>query len=182
MQVRHVSKSSENKAQMWLSTRLRPHTWAIWTKYVCLSSIEDEGDLTILLVQYEITGKLLNEVKSCGGKGLADNHTADDLSLTMDMAVKLFGSIDVVIYNVELARQDGGNVFNAQGLNCHLKNAYKVCNLSQTSRLMLMKQCIQAVWSHQRRQKHGKVIMTCSIFDGTDNSEHILYNSKLWLH
>ncbi|KAF2836010.1 peroxisomal hydratase-dehydrogenase-epimerase [Patellaria atrata CBS 101060] len=95
---------------------------------------------------------VVEEIKSKGGKAVANYDDVSNGEAIIDTAIKAFGRVDVLLNNAGILRdvsfknmkdQDWDLIFKV-----HVKGAYK---------------CARAAWPHMRQQKYGRIINTASV-------------------
>jgi len=95
--------------------------------------------------------KVVEEIRSRGGKAVADYHSVEDGDKVVQTALDAFGRIDVLINNAGILRDRSfGRTSDVDWdlvHRVHLRGAFKVT---------------RAAWPHMRKQKYGKIIMTSS--------------------
>ncbi|KAF1987529.1 multifunctional beta-oxidation protein-like protein [Aulographum hederae CBS 113979] len=94
---------------------------------------------------------VVEEIKSKGGKAVANYDSVADGEKIIDTAIKAFGRIDILINNAGILRDVSfKNMKDADWdliMTVHVWGAYK---------------CARAAWPHFRKQKYGRVINTAS--------------------
>ena len=95
--------------------------------------------------------KVVEEIRSFGGKAVADYNSVEDGDKVVQTALDAFGRIDVLINNAGILRDRSfGRTSDVDWdlvHRVHLRGAFKVT---------------RAAWPHMRKQKYGKIIMTSS--------------------
>lgn len=95
--------------------------------------------------------KVVQEIRSRGGKAVADYNSVEDGDKVVQTALDAFGRIDVLINNAGILRDRSfGRTSDVDWdlvHRVHLRGAFKVT---------------RAAWPHMRKQKYGKIIMTSS--------------------
>ena len=95
--------------------------------------------------------KVVEEIRSRGGKAIADYNSVEDGEKVVQTALDAFGRIDVLINNAGILRDRSfGRTSDLDWdlvHRVHLRGAFKVT---------------RAAWPHMRKQKYGKIIMTSS--------------------
>ncbi|KAL9088177.1 MAG: hypothetical protein Q9165_006304 [Trypethelium subeluteriae] len=94
---------------------------------------------------------VVDEIKSKGGKAVANYDSVENGEAIIETAIKNFGRIDVLINNAGILRDVSfKNMTDADWdliMKVHVKGAYK---------------CARAAWPHFRKQKYGRLISTAS--------------------
>lgn len=95
--------------------------------------------------------KVVEEIRSRGGKAVADYNSVEDGEKVIQTALDAFGRIDVLINNAGILRDRSfGRISDVDWdlvHRVHLRGSFKVT---------------RAAWPHMRKQKYGKIIMTSS--------------------
>ena len=95
--------------------------------------------------------KVVEEIRSRGGKAVADYNSVEDGEKVVQTALDAFGRIDVLINNAGILRDRSfGRTSDLDWdlvHRVHLRGAFKVT---------------RAAWPHMRKQNYGKIIMTSS--------------------
>lgn len=95
--------------------------------------------------------KVVEEIRSSGGKAVADYNSVEDGEKVIQTALDAFGRIDVLINNAGILRDRSfGRISDVDWdlvHRVHLRGSFKVT---------------RAAWPHMRKQKYGKIIMTSS--------------------
>ena len=95
--------------------------------------------------------KVVEEIRSRGGKAVADYNSVEDGDKVVQTALDAFGRIDVLINNAGILRDRSfGRTSDIDWdlvHRVHLRGAFKVT---------------RAAWPHMRKQNYGKIIMTSS--------------------
>ncbi|KAJ5661532.1 peroxisomal multifunctional beta-oxidation protein [Penicillium maclennaniae] len=99
----------------------------------------------------EVADEVVKEIIALGGQAVASYDSVEQGKNIIDTAVKTFGRIDILINNAGVLRDvTFKNMTDAQWdavIAVHVRGAYKTT---------------QAAWSHFRKQKYGRVILTSS--------------------
>ncbi|KAI9692854.1 MAG: bifunctional hydroxyacyl-CoA dehydrogenase/enoyl-CoA hydratase fox2 [Bathelium mastoideum] len=94
---------------------------------------------------------VVDEIKSKGGKAVANYDSVENGEAIIQTAIKSFGRIDILINNAGILRDVSfKNMTDADWdliMKVHVKGAYK---------------CARAAWPHFRKQKYGRLISTAS--------------------
>lgn len=95
--------------------------------------------------------KVVEEIRSQGGRAVADYHSVEEGEKVVQTALDAFGRIDILINNAGILRDRSfGRISDLDWdlvHRVHLRGAFKVT---------------RAAWPHMRKQKYGKIIMTSS--------------------
>lgn len=95
--------------------------------------------------------KVVEEIRSRGGKAIADHNSVEDGEKVVQTALDAFGRIDVLINNAGILRDRSfGRTSDLDWdlvHRVHLRGAFQVT---------------RAAWPHMKKQKYGKIIMTSS--------------------
>lgn len=95
--------------------------------------------------------KVVEEIRSCGGKAVADYNSVEEGEKVIQTALDAFGRIDVLINNAGILRDRSFGRTSDHDWDLvhrvHLRGAFKVT---------------RAAWPHMRKQNYGKIIMTSS--------------------
>lgn len=95
--------------------------------------------------------KVVEEIRSCGGKAVADYNSVEEGEKVVQTALDAFGRIDVLINNAGILRDRSFGRTSDHDWDLvhrvHLRGAFKVT---------------RAAWPHMRKQNFGKIIMTSS--------------------
>ncbi|CAB0010484.1 unnamed protein product [Nesidiocoris tenuis] len=98
-----------------------------------------------------VADQVVQEIKSKGGKAVADYNSVIDGEKIIQTALENFGRIDIVVNNAGILRDKSFARISDSDWNLvhdvHLKGAFKTT---------------QAAWPHLRQQKYGRVIFTAS--------------------
>ncbi|KAK0701656.1 hypothetical protein B0T26DRAFT_734163 [Lasiosphaeria miniovina] len=94
---------------------------------------------------------VVDEIKTAGGKAVANYNSVEDGDKIIETAIKSFGRIDILINNAGILRDVSfKNMKDADWdliFKVHVQGSYK---------------CARAAWPHFRKQKYGRVINTAS--------------------
>ncbi|KAG5726552.1 hypothetical protein E4T56_gene4688, partial [Termitomyces sp. T112] len=94
---------------------------------------------------------VVDEVVKAGGKAVAAICSAEDGEKIVDIALKKFGGVHVLIANAGILRDKSFTSMTEQEWDMvvavHLRGTYK---------------CAKAVWPHFQKQKFGRIVTTCS--------------------
>ncbi|KAL6238517.1 hypothetical protein BDW75DRAFT_201484 [Aspergillus navahoensis] len=94
---------------------------------------------------------VVNEIRSAGGKAVANYDSVENGDAIIDTAIKSFGRVDVLINNAGILRDVSFKNMKDQDWDLinkvHTYGAYK---------------CARAAWPHFRKQKYGRIINTAS--------------------
>ncbi|KAG6880125.1 hypothetical protein C0992_005832 [Termitomyces sp. T32_za158] len=94
---------------------------------------------------------VVDEVIKAGGKAVAAICSAEEGEKIVDIALKKFGGVHVLIANAGILRDKSFTSMTAQEWDMvvavHLRGTYK---------------CAKAVWPHFQKQKFGRIVTTCS--------------------
>ena len=104
-----------------------------------------------LLTTRQAADKVVVEIKSAGGKAVANYDSVENGERIIQTAIDAFGRIDVLINNAGILRDVSfKNMKQADWeliYKVHVLGAYK---------------CAKAAWPHFRKQKYGRLISTAS--------------------
>ena len=104
-----------------------------------------------LLTTRQAADKVVDEIKSAGGKAVANYDSVENGERIIQTAIDAFGRIDVLINNAGILRDVSfKNMKQADWeliYKVHVLGAYK---------------CAKAAWPHFRKQKYGRLISTAS--------------------
>ncbi|KAJ7387266.1 hypothetical protein OS493_004242 [Desmophyllum pertusum] len=110
--------------------------------------------------------KVVQEIRSRGGKAVADYNSVEDGDKVVQTALDAFGRIDVLINNAGILRDRSfGRTSDLDWdlvHRVHLRGAFKVT---------------RAAWPHMRKQKYGKILMTSSTSGVLGNFGQANYSS-----
>ncbi|KAJ6002528.1 peroxisomal multifunctional beta-oxidation protein [Penicillium sp. IBT 35674x] len=99
----------------------------------------------------ESADEVVKEITALGGQAVASYDSVEHGEKIIDTALRTFGRVDILINNAGVLRDvTFKNMTDAQWdavIAVHLRGAYKTT---------------QAAWSHFRKQKYGRVILTSS--------------------
>ncbi|KAJ5890104.1 peroxisomal multifunctional beta-oxidation protein, partial [Penicillium tannophilum] len=99
----------------------------------------------------EAADEVVKEITGLGGKAVASYDSVEHGENIIDTALRAFGRVDILINNAGVLRDVAfKNMTDAQWdavIAVHLRGAYKTTH---------------AAWSHFRKQKYGRVILTSS--------------------
>jgi len=94
---------------------------------------------------------LVDELKSKGGKAVADHHDVTDGESIIKTAIDSFGRVDIVINNAGILQDVSFAKMSKEQwdriMQVHLNGAFSVTH---------------AAWPHMLKQKYGRIIMTSS--------------------
>jgi multifunctional beta-oxidation protein len=94
---------------------------------------------------------VVNEIRSSGGKAVANYDSVENGDAIIDTAIKNFGRVDILINNAGILRDVAFKNMKDQDWDLinriHVYGAYK---------------CARAAWPHFRKQKYGRIINTAS--------------------
>jgi len=94
---------------------------------------------------------VVNEIRSAGGKAVANYDSVENGEAIINTAIQNFGRVDVLINNAGILRDVSFKNMKDQDWDLinkvHTYGAYK---------------CAKAAWPHFRKQKYGRVINTAS--------------------
>ncbi|TDZ25130.1 Peroxisomal hydratase-dehydrogenase-epimerase [Colletotrichum orbiculare MAFF 240422] len=109
------------------------------------ASFKGEGNST------KAADVVVNEIKSAGGKAVANYDSVENGDKIIDAAIQNFGRIDILINNAGILRDISFKNMKDEDwdliMKVHVKGSYK---------------CARAAWPHFRKQKYGRVINTAS--------------------
>lgn len=95
--------------------------------------------------------KVVNEIKSNGGKAVPNYNSVEDGDKLVETALKAFGRIDIIVNNAGILRDKSFARMTDADWNLvqrvHLRGSYKV---------------VKAAWPHFLKQKYGRIINTAS--------------------
>ena len=101
--------------------------------------------------QHPCADVVVDEIKSAGGKAVADYNSVEYGDKIIETAIKSFGRIDILLNNAGILRDVSFKNMKDQDWDLintvHVKGAYK---------------CARAAWPHFRKQKYGRIINTAS--------------------
>lgn len=94
---------------------------------------------------------MVNEIKTAGGKAVANYDSVENGERIVETAISTFGRIDVLLNNAAILRDSSFNDMKDPDwdsvIQINLKGSYK---------------CAKAAWPHFRKQKYGRIINTTS--------------------
>nr|XP_039261996.1 peroxisomal multifunctional enzyme type 2-like [Styela clava] len=98
-----------------------------------------------------LADKVVEEIRSKGGKAVANYNSVEDGEEVVQTALDHFGRIDILINNAGILRDKSFSRMTVAEWDIihrvHLRGSFL---------------CTKAVWEHMRKQKYGRIIMTSS--------------------
>jgi 3-hydroxyacyl-CoA dehydrogenase/3a,7a,12a-trihydroxy-5b-cholest-24-enoyl-CoA hydratase len=119
-----------------------------------------------------LADKVVDEIRSAGGTAVANYESVENGEELVSQVIKAFGRIDILVNNAGILRDRTFGKMSTLDWDLvhrvHLRGAFLVT---------------KAAWPHMKKQRYGRIIMTCSTTGAFGNYGQANYAAaKLGLH